>query len=721
MSETPILIPILEVQLRTERDVVLARQRARDVAASLGLDNQDQIRFATATSEIARNAFRYARSGRVAFSARLDMPQRIQVTVTDAGPGIDDLDTILEGHYQSETGLGKGITGTRRLMDEFTIETSPRGTIVCMARRIPRQFAWTQRNLNDFKQKLQLQARENPYDEIEAQNQELLKTLEELRNRQEELELLNRELEDTNRGVVALYAELDERADYLRRASELKTRFLSNVSHEFRTPLNSIISLSRLLLGKMDGDLSPEQMKQVRFIESSARDLQEMVNDLLDFAKVEAGKTRIRLKSFEVPELFSALKGMLKPLLADNNCVDLVFEDTPGLPPLHTDDGKVSQILRNLISNAIKFTPRGQVVVSAVPAGVNEVLFSVADSGIGIPPEHHETIFREFSQVENPLQERHRGTGLGLPLCRNLALLLGGQIWLESEPDRGSTFFVQIPAVYAGDAALAEVEPSLPVPEFHRIPVLFIEDHLETANSLESFVKDSEFQPVLAATVAQAEQWTATHKPSIVVSDTHLGEDTAWDFLGRLRQKWPDVPIIVTSIYEQSQLAREAGANAFLPKPFDQRLLLAELRRLNPGSAKKHLLLVDDNDVARYILRELLAQPWLEIREASNGTQALEHLRESLPDGLILDLLMPGLSGFQVLEQLRASQATQNLPVLIYSSKTLTERERALLESLRARIIPKEEVSSSLSVQPFMDWLKSSGLTPDLPARASNA
>ncbi len=202
---------------------------------------------------------------------------------------------------------------------------------------------------------------DSPYEEIERQNQELLKTLQELRARQEELELLNRELEDTNRGVVALYAELDERADYLRRASELKTKFLSNVSHEFRTPLNSIVSLARLLMDKLDGDLTREQMKQVRYIESSARDLQEMVNDLLDLAKVEAGKIRIRPKRFEVHELFSALKGMLKPLLADNNSVDLVFEDAAELAPLLPDEGKVSQILRNLISNALKFTPKGQV------------------------------------------------------------------------------------------------------------------------------------------------------------------------------------------------------------------------------------------------------------------------------------------------------------------------------------------------------------------------
>ncbi len=713
-------VSIFHLALRTERDVVQARQRAREVAAELGLDNQDQIRMATATSEIARNAFRYARGGKVTFSVGLEPPQFLEVMVSDSGPGIDNLDEILEGRYKSDTGLGMGIIGTRRLMDQFEIEVGPEGTTVRMAKRIPSHQAWTLRTVHDLNQKMQARAPDNPYEEIEQQNQELLKTLQELRARQEELELLNRELEDTNRGVVALYAELDERADYLRRASELKTKFLSNVSHEFRTPLNSIISLARLLMDKFDGDLSPEQMKQVRFIESSARDLQEMVNDLLDLAKVEAGKIRIRTKRFEVQELFSALKGMLKPLLADNNSVDLIFEDAPDLPPLHTDEGKVSQILRNLISNALKFTPKGQVTVSARAAEKNEILFIVADTGIGIAPEHHDTIFREFSQVENPLQERHRGTGLGLPLCRNLSMLLGGRLWLESEEGNGSTFFVQIPAAYVGESVRPEDTVSLPAPEFHRAPVLLLEDNAETAHLFESHLRNSEFQPILASTVAQAEVWTARHSPAAVVSDIYIGEDTAWGFIARLRERWPDLPLVVTSIFEESQAALSRGANLFLPKPLDRDLLLRELRRLTEHTGTRRLLIVDDNEVSRYILRELLDQPWLDIREAGSGTAALVALDESLPDALVLDLLMPDISGFEVLRRLRANPATENLPVLVYTSKPLSEPERAQLEALRTRIVRKEDVSTRLSAQPFLDWLRTLGMAPDIPAPEQN-
>jgi signal transduction histidine kinase/CheY-like chemotaxis protein len=709
-------IPVLLLALRTERDVVQARQRAREVAAELGLDNQDQIRMATAASEIARNAFRYARNGKVEFSIGLEEPQFLQVTVSDSGPGIANLEEILEGRYRSNTGLGIGLVGTRRLMDRFEIDSKPSGTTVRMVKQIPPHRApMTQRTVRELNRKLEQRTPESPYEEIEQQNQELMKTLQELRARQEELELLNRELEDTNRGVVALYAELDERADYLRRASELKTKFLSNVSHEFRTPLNSVISLARLLMEGLDGDLNAEQTKQVRFIESSARDLQDMVNDLLDLAKVEAGKIRIRPKQFEVHELFSALKGMLKPLLADNSSVELIFEDASALPKLYTDEGKASQILRNLISNALKFTPIGHVRVSAQLVSPDLVRFSVEDTGIGIAPEHHESIFREFSQIDNPLQDRYRGTGLGLPLCRNLAMLLGGEISLTSELGRGSAFFVSIPLVYVGESEGVGKIEDLPALEFHRAPVLFLEDDSETARIFESLLRNTEFQPILASTVAHAETWSHRHEPAAIVSDIYLGDDTAWEFLSRLRERLPRLPIIATSAFEELRSAAEKRADVFLAKPLERETLLRELRRLTAQTGTRRLLIVDDNDVSRYILRELLRQPWLEIDEVSTGTGALAALRDKLPDGIILDLLMPDMGGMEVLRQLRSDSATESLPVLIYTSKPVSDSERNLLESWSARIVRKEDVSTRLSAQPILDWLTGAGLTPAFP------
>ncbi|HTV00447.1 MAG TPA: ATP-binding protein [Luteitalea sp.] len=259
-----------------------------------------------------------------------------------------------------------------------------------------------------------------------------------------ELDALRGELVETNQGVVALYAELDEQARQLRDASELKSRFLSYMSHEFRTPLGSIQSITRILLDELDGPLTAEQTKQVQFVRTAASDLSELVNDLLDLAKVEAGRVTISPAWFEMVDLFSALRGMFKPILSSDS-VSLVFEEPHGIPAVFTDDKKLSQILRNFISNALKFTTQGEVRVTARAADGDMVTFAVSDTGIGIAPEYLQVIFDDFVQVDSAIQRRLRGTGLGLPLSRKLAILLGGRVDVESTPGHGSTFSVTIP------------------------------------------------------------------------------------------------------------------------------------------------------------------------------------------------------------------------------------------------------------------------------------
>ncbi len=272
-----------------------------------------------------------------------------------------------------------------------------------------------------------------------------------------QIEAMQLELDETNRGVVALYAELDTQAQQLQRATELKSRFLAYMSHEFRTPISALRSLARLLLDRVDGPLTPEQDKQVRFIESTAEEFADMVNDLLDLAKVEAGRVDISPAWFEMVDLFSALRGMFRPVLT-NPDVSLVFEEPQQASRLYTDDKMLSQILRNFISNALKFTVRGEVRVSATVNGDETITFAVADSGIGIDAKFHAAIFQDFTQVDSPIQKRLRGTGLGLSLSRQLAELLGGTVGLRSELGSGSTFSVTIPLRLpsASDAALEE-------------------------------------------------------------------------------------------------------------------------------------------------------------------------------------------------------------------------------------------------------------------------
>lgn len=277
-------------------------------------------------------------------------------------------------------------------------------------------------------------------------------TLTELEHLRRENDALRAELDETNQGVLALYAELDTQAEQLRQASDLKSRFLSYMSHEFRTPLGSIRSITRLLSDELDGPLSPEQHKQVLFISGAAGELSDMVDDLLDLAKIEAGRITISPAWFDMLDLFSALRGMFRPIV-DANAVDLIFEEPQDMPRLYTDDKKLAQILRNFISNALKFTQQGEVRVSARAEGDGEVCFAVSDTGIGIPQDLHGNLFEDFVQIDTPLQKRLRGTGLGLSLCKRFAELLGGRVGVSSQPGVGSTFFVIIPVAISAEQA----------------------------------------------------------------------------------------------------------------------------------------------------------------------------------------------------------------------------------------------------------------------------
>jgi signal transduction histidine kinase/CheY-like chemotaxis protein len=569
---------LLSIEVRTEQDVVLARQRARQIASLLGFDLQNQTKLGTAVSEIVRNAFRYANGGKVSFVFEDDVHRRLIIRVSDQGPGIANLADILEGRYSSKTGMGIGLVGTRRIMDQFDIASGlGAGTTVTMTKFLsPRATPITADVLARIAGALAMGVPGDPLGEVQQQNQELLRVLDELQQRQIELTTLNRELEDTNRGVVALYAELDSRADFLRKASEVKTRFLSNMTHEFRTPLNSIIALANLLSSRADGELSVEQERQVGFIQRSAEALAGLVNDLLDIAKVDAGKVAVKPVDFAVGDLFGALKGMLKPLLSGSSQVTLSFIEPAEPLRLHTDEGKVSQVLRNFISNALKFTERGEVRVSVAAPAPGRVRFEVADTGVGIKPEDFAAIFEEFGQVDTGAHQRFKGTGLGLPLSKRLAELLGGRVTVSSRLGIGSTFALEIPTAYAGAA-----EGSL-------------------------------------------------------VSSERAG-DVA------------------------SQQA----------EPY-----------------KRQALIIDDDDVSRYLLRGLLPSRF-EAVEASSGAEGLETARSLHPDVVFLDLLMPSLSGFEVLARLKDDPRTRDIRVIIYSAQVMDEPTRARLSRADAILSAK--------------------------------
>jgi signal transduction histidine kinase/CheY-like chemotaxis protein len=699
---------LLLVALEREPDIVLVRKRTRRVAELLGFDRQDQTRITTAVSELARNAFEYAGGGRTEFRVRDDAaPHVFEIIISDKGPGIADLDAVLSGSHPSEKGMGVGLRGARRLMDAFDIESElGRGTTVRVAKLLPaRAPAVNRALLTRIGQALAVDEPADPVDEIRRQNQEMLAQLQELQDRQEALTQLNQELQDTNRGVVALYAELDERADHLRRADELKSQFLSNMSHEFRTPLNSVLALSRLLLARTDGDLTPEQEKQVQFIRKSAESLTELVNDLLDLAKVEAGKTVVTPVEFTAGDLFGALRGMLRPLLV-GDAVALIFEDAADVPALYTDEGKVSQILRNFLSNAIKFTEKGEVRVwGTVDSEADTVTFHVRDTGIGIAEEDLGVIFEEFGQVTHPMQSRVKGTGLGLPLSKRLAELLGGSIAVQSAPGQGSVFSVTVPRIYRAAEAVEAAEVEWAV-DPSRVPVLVVDDDLADSFAMQRLLSGTGYQPIVARTVAAAKRALGHVKPAAVLLDVVLFGDESWRLILGLRQgeATGNIPIVVNSSTGEERKALNLGADAYLRKPVDRERLLNILDRLTGNRSTTRVLLVDDEEVTRYLVRQLLPRGVYDVREAKSGTDGMAQLLNDPPDVVLLDLKMPEMTGFELLDRISNETSLEGVPAIVLTSAILTLDERQRLRRA-ARVMSKSDLSGSALTGAITDVL----------------
>jgi signal transduction histidine kinase/CheY-like chemotaxis protein len=701
---------LLIVALKDERDIVIVRKRTRRLAELLGFDRQDQTRITTAVSELARNVLEHAAAGRVEFRWN-DAPSRaVEIAVSDEGPGITDLETVLAGAGYSSKGMGVGLRGARRLMDRFEIESSEgRGTIVRITKFLPpRALGVDWAMVPRICEALSEDEPADPLDEIRRQNQEMLSQLQELQEQRETLDHLNQELRDTNRGVVALYAELDERADHLRRADELKSKFLSNMSHEFRTPLNSILALSRLLLARTDGDLTPEQEKQVQFIRKAAGSLTELVDDLLDLAKVEAGKTVVAPTEFTAEGLFGTLRGMLRPLLV-GDAVALVFEDAGDVPPMHTDEGKVSQILRNFLSNAIKFTEHGEVRVWATSdSAANTVTFHVCDTGIGIAEEHLGIIFEEFGQVTHAMQSPIKGTGLGLPLSKKLAELLSGSVAVHSAPGQGSVFSLTVPRVYRAAEAIEAAEEQWAA-DPSRVPVLVVEDDPADSFAIQRILAGTRYQPILARTVAAARLAFERAPPAAILLDVVLSGDESWRMMLGLREAetTANIPIVVISSTGEERKALHLGADAYLRKPVDPEPLLDILDRLTGVQSTTRVLVVDDEEVTRYLVRQLLPRGIYDVREAKTGTEGLARLLEERPDVVLLDLRMPEMTGFELLERIGSDPSLNEIPAIVLTSTVLRQGEHERLRRA-ARIITKSELSGDALTNAIADVLSGS-------------
>ncbi|MGZ8162873.1 MAG: ATP-binding protein [Methylobacter sp.] len=697
-------LSIINIEIRYEQDIVYVRQRARLISEMLGFSRNDQIRISTAVSEIARNTYQYGGGGKVEFLVQGDnLPQVFAILFRDQGPGIADAEKILQGDFSSRTGLGRGLAGSRQLMDYFHLETGiGKGTSVFLGKTIPFDKGLiTSQIILQLVEALEQSTKQEPMEEIRLQNQELMQALTELRKRQEDLVRINAELEDTNRGVLALYNELDEKAAQLTQANNLRASFLSNMSHEFRTPLNSIVTLSAILLNKMDGELTLEQEKQVNFIHKAADDLSGMVNDLLDLAKIDAGKVCIDRREVSIEKLFSSLRGMLKPLL-NSKTLTLSFDEPEGIPLLYTDEGKLAQILRNFISNAIKFTEVGEIRVSAqLSTNKRSVIFAVADTGIGIAEEDQSRIFDEYVQVDSSARKTYlTGTGLGLPICKKLSNLLGGSVSVESRLGTGSTFYAVIP-VRSPDSGKTHEDAVENINAISQYPVLVIDSDTATHALYNEFLSHTDYYMVSATSIKEAREFLMHIKPLAIILDILFPEEDGWSFLMELKADpaTRNIPVIIASVLHEQNRDLSLDIEDYCTKPLNRKWLLNRLRMLTQRVPIKTILIVDDQEVDRYILKGLLSDEKYRILETASGLQALHLAETGQPDVIFMDLIMSEMSGFEVLHKLKENIATRHIPVIINTSKMLKPTERQALNAKVVAILSKNTDSREILIK----------------------
>jgi len=559
-------------------------------------------------------------------------------------------------------------------------------------------------------------------EELEVQSRSLKESQAQLESQQAELEQTNSQLEEQAQllehqrdELTQAQTVLTEKATDLERANQYKSEFLANMSHELRTPLNSSLILAKILADNRTGNLTAEQIKFAQTISSAGNDLLAIINDILDLSKIESGKVELAPETVVVARIMDDLVRTFQPV-AQNKGLGFTVTVAPNAPErIETDAQRVGQILKNLISNGLKFTAAGEVSLKVSPGANNTLRFDVHDTGIGISEHQREIIFDAFRQADGSTHRKYGGTGLGLTISRDLARLLGGDITVASTPGAGSTFTLTLPLVYAPNAE-ARVTPIAPAPVIPKRPapvptqraveddsnrlksdsrlILIVEDDLPFATILRDMAHELGFQCIVTHTANDALAAVATYRPKAILLDMNLPDYSGLGVLDQLKRnpQMRHIPVHVVSVADYSQEALAMGAVGYAMKPVNREQLAEALQRLEAKFSQgvRNVLVVEDDERQRESICQLLRNDDVKITAVRNAADALARLREATFDCMVMDLNLPDFSGYELLQKMADADEVSFPPVIVYTGRSLTGDEEQRLRRFSKSIIIKD-------------------------------
>ena len=520
--------------------------------------------------------------------------------------------------------------------------------------------------------------------------------------------------EEAKAALLERNAALETANRNLDQANRTKSAFLANMSHELRTPLNAIIGFSEVLEDQTFGPLNAKQTKYVCNVRNSGKHLLNMINDILDLSKIEAGKLELRREKFPLGATVDGIMGIVQ-VLANKKSITLKYEIDPVLQEIEADPKHFKQVLYNLLSNAVKFTPEGgKVNLSALPQEGAEpdsrqyVRISVSDTGIGIASEDHSKVFSEFQQVDESYSRQQEGTGLGLALSKKLVELHGGEIWFTSEKGRGSTFTFTIPLAHRPEGVGEEVPHSVIAAASGKDErsegelILVIEDDPRSAELISIYLSQAGYRVAHAADGDEGLRLAGELKPCAITLDIMLPKKDGWQVLGALKENpaTRDIPVIISSMVDEKIMAYDLGAVDYVVKPLDRKELVVKLEALKASgklrSVASRILVIDDHSKTLDLIYAFLEHNGYDVQGTTSGAEGLEWMKTNHYDAVILDLMMPQMSGFDVLDEMKRHPWGENIPVIVYTAKDVSPEEQARLGERIAALVSKGESSRDL-------------------------